>query len=221
MTSRSTTTKFLALVLVIILCTGLSACQIIHAAEQPVVAPVDDGVFDNDDLFAVMDEAESLLQNGSYIIESPSEYVQYFFNENEQILVNCFERKDTSIIISYSADRADRQTVLTYGIFLHLICSRYPDAVCKADYKYIPGKTNRTFSAYVFFYPGYKQDGFETPLDACKHIAKAIENSKDNAFYIHMGDNFRILERRKDYGTLIYNYDFDGYERYMDNIGQP
>lgn len=215
-------TCVLAVLLLLTVCTCMAACQRTDVVGQPITAvsaPEDVGVFDNDDLFNIMDEAEKLLLEGSYVIENPSEYVQYFFKSNRQILVNCFDEKEDAIVISYSEDKSDRKIALKYGIFLHLICSRYPDAVCKEDYNYVPYKTNRTFSAYVFFYPAYKEDGFETPLDACKFIADALENSKDNAFYLHMGDFFMIFEGRLDYGTVIYDYDFDGYEKYLDNIG--
>lgn len=159
-------------------------------------------VFDKDDLFAIMDEAGELLHRGSYTIENPSSFVQYFFSTNRKILVDCYSTKGEAIIINYSKDRSDRETVLQYGIFLHLVCSRYPDAICDADYTYT-FETNRPYFAYLFFYPNYKEAGYKTALDACKAIDESQKNIGDNAFYIHMGTYYEILEGRLS-GAIIY-----------------
>jgi len=177
----------------------------------------DDGVFDNDDLFAIMDEAGELLHRGSYTIENPSRFVQYFFSTNRKILVDCYSTKGEAIIINYSKDRSDRETVLQYGIFLHLVCSRYPDAICDADYTYT-FETNRPYFALLFLFPDYKQAGYKTPLEACVDIYMTGK-VQDNAFYIDMASYFEIFEGHFSRGGTVYKYNFEHFEKYLDNIG--
>jgi len=199
------TIRCLAILLILSLCACFTACQKTNAAGQPTLGTPAADTFDNDDLFAIMDEAGDLLLRGSYTIEDPSEFVEYFFKCNAKTLGDCLESKGNTISIQYSSKHENIQTKLQYGIFLHLICSRYPDAVCEADFSYTAAR-NLPYLAYVFFYPGYKEAGYKTPLDACMDIYKALENSKDNAFYIHMGDFFVIREGRLDKGVVIYNH---------------
>lgn len=150
-------------------------------------------VFDNDDLLAIISEAKELLVGQKYTIENPSSYVQFFFRSNDQLLASCVETQENDIVLSASGATSKQQAVLEFGAFLHLVCSRYPDAVCSADYSYT-ADTNRPYFPYMFFFPDYKAAGYETALDACKAIAETSGKTEDNAFYIHMTDHYEILE---------------------------
>lgn len=218
MMRKNLITRVLAILLILTMCTGFAACQRINAASQPTLGTSPEAdTFDKDDLLAMMDEAGKLLHRGSYTIENPSSYVQYFFRVNKKILVDCYNTKGETITINYSKDRSDRGTVLQYGIFLHLVCSRYPDAICDADYTYT-FETNRPYFALLFLFPDYKQAGYKTPLEACADIY-TTGKVQDNAFYIDMSSYFEIFEGHFSRGETVYKYNFEHYEKYLDNIG--
>ena len=212
--------KTLAVLVFITIC--FSGCHASLPMDNPSVSlsTADNGIFDENDLLAIMDEAGEMLLNGKVTIKDPSYFVRHFFNWNRQILVNCYSTEDNVITIDYSSDLADRQTVLQYGIFLHLVTTRYPDCVCEVDYAYDAINMNRNYWPVMFFYPDYQKTEYASVLDYYKAIESGVLPKAENSFYIFFNDSFRFYEYWDTtmYGGISrYSYSFEYYEKYLGN----
>ena len=202
--------QILCLLLVLGLGAGIAGCKASAGSEQGAgtAAPsttatlgvADDGVFDNKDLFALMDEAEELLLRGEYTVQSKSGFVRSYFKKCDDTAKGGLTITAESIIVAKQTDKINE--TLQYGVFMDLVCSRYPDAICEADYAYTAG-TNSPFRPYIFFCPGYKEAGFATALDCCKAIDTQQIKPMDNAFYIRY-DSIPLIREFYMSGTRIY-----------------
>jgi hypothetical protein len=152
-------------------------------AAPTTTAPAD--IFDETDLLAILDEAgEILKENGTVELRDPSYYVRYFFKFNNEILAGCFTQQDDVITVAFSGNDTNQETMLRYGIFLHLLASRYPDRICLIDYDYTPDR-NIGFFPILYCYAEYRQAGYDTVLDCYKAVQYAILPPLDNSFYIN------------------------------------
>ena len=213
---------WLAVVLLAAIFVLLTGCQasLVHNAPSTDISlsSVDIGIFDEVDLLSIMDEAETMLLNGKTTITNPSMYVKFFFSHNAEILSDCTIQDKGTITINYSKSLAERKTVLQYGLFLHLLTSRYPDCICEVDYAYDPMNMNRVYDAFMFFYPDYNKAGYSTVLDCYKAIESNSMKSPDNSFYISFNDFFQIFESGRNNttdGISRYSYMFEHYGKYL------
>lgn len=205
--------QILCLLLILGLGAGIAGCKASAGSQQGAgtAAPstaatlgiADDGVFDNKDLFALMDEAEELLRQGKYTVQSDNLFVKAYFTKNSGISKTGITATGSAIVVELTRDAESNLEALRYGVFLDLVCSRYPDAICEADYSHTTG-TNRPYMPYIFFCPGYKEAGFATALDCCKAIDWAEIKPMDNAFYLGYGSSPEILEFQLGNGVKIY-----------------
>lgn len=207
MLNRRKLTRFITIALIALLSLGLSACQKEDTNPSVTTTPTTvpsttaaPDMFTRDDLMAIMDEAGEIFKTGSYTIENPASFVSFFFRVNNQ-LNNYSETTESTILLSYDPNKImfrESKGALQFGIFLHLVCSRYPDAICDSDYTCGPD-TNRPYFGKVFFAPDYQKAGYETSLDYCKAIAEGEKVTVGHVFYIAFNKDLTIAMDQQSY----------------------
>ena len=176
----------------------------------------DDGIFDEDDLLALLDEAGTILATeDTLVMLHTSVYVRWFININREILQGFYIWEDDTITLTCVKEDSDRREIMKYGVFLYLLTERYPDCVCDFDYRYT-SMSNLPKDPIMFFFPNYKEQGYDTVLDCLKAIDSGDIDRQDNSFYILVDDTFWILEygpTHNRYGITRYDYDLGDYAK--------
>lgn len=194
MLRKSKFVQLVVLALLVVLAMVLSACQEKHESPSspstalttiPSTTAAAD-LFTKDDLMAIMDEAAEICETGSYVIENPNEFILHFFNDsNNHHVLRHAEILKERITLSFDPNKIyESKSILQFGIFLDLICSRYPGTFCDADYSY-SFLTNRMKFCSIFFAPDYKAYGYASPLDLYKAFEKNEAVARNDCFEIY------------------------------------
>ena len=163
-----------------------------------------DDSFDNSDMAALKQEAAIMMHQEPLVFESPSRYVRSYFTVCSQFNSNYLTWEKDRLTLNYMPTSTEGKDALEYGIFLHLLCSRYFEAICESDYDYVPGMSS-LYNAELFFCPGYKEAGYETVLDCCIAIDKKTAQNVSNAYYIRFDSPSVIRRVSLENGEIVYN----------------
>lgn len=184
------------------------------APPETTVPPTteDDGVFDEKDLLALLDEASEMVSNlESIVIENPNIYVRACTSASASVLGDCYTKEGNQITLTCVKENSDRRHVMNFCVFIHLLTMRYSDAICDWDYDYNSMSALSKFPV-LFFCPSYKELGFDTPLDCLKAYESKEFNERDNFFYIWVDDKCAVFEYDVA-GLARYDYDSGDYAK--------